>query len=126
MKNPDEEPLNSEPISPDSLVKTLRTLYMKSTRALRESDRQAQKKKQLQKAVQDATMQLNELTIQSLDGQRSEAFLVQQEMATKALRKANRKLAKFFDTAEDVEDRTTLAMTNLRDYLTTNIDERNK
>ncbi|MEQ4672001.1 hypothetical protein AB7W88_02945 [Providencia vermicola] len=126
MNNPDEEPLNAVPISPDSLVKTLRTLYMKSTRALRESDRQAQKKKQLQKAVQDATMQVNELTTQSLNGQRSETFQAQQEMAAKALRKANRKLAKFFDTAEEVEDRTTLAMTNLRDYLTTNIDERNK
>lgn len=126
MKNPDDDPLKTEPISPDSLVKSLRTLYMKSTRALRESGRQVQKKKQLQKAVQDATMQLNELTIQSLNGQRSAAFLAQQDMATKALKKANRKLAKFFDTAEEVEDRTTLAMTNLRDYLTTNIDERNK
>lgn len=126
MKNLDDEPLNTEPISPDSLVKSLRALYMKSTRALRESGRQAQKKKQLQKAVQDATMQLNELTIQSLGGQRSAAFLAQQDMATKALKKANRKLAKFFDTAEEVEDRTTQAMTNLRDYLTTNIDERNK
>ncbi|EPJ3803468.1 hypothetical protein OND84_004279 [Morganella morganii] len=126
MNNPDEEPLNAVLISPDSLVKTLRTLYMKSTRALRESDRQAQKKKQLQKAVQDATMQVNELTTQSLNGQRSETFQAQQDMAAKALRKANRKLAKFFDTAEEVEDRTTLAMTNLRDYLTTNIDERNK
>lgn len=126
MKNPDEEPLSTEPISPDSLVKSLRTLYMKSTRALREAGRQIQKKKQLQKAVQDATMKLNELTIQSLDGQHSAEFLAQQDKATKALRKANRKLAKFFDTAEDVEDRTTQALTNLRDYLTTNIDERNK
>ncbi|HEC8324776.1 TPA: hypothetical protein RG501_RS13085 [Providencia rettgeri] len=126
MRNPDEEPLNTETTTPDCLVKMLRTLYMKSTRALRESDRQAQKKKQLQKAVQDATMQLNELSTQILDGQCSDSFQAQQDVATKTLRKANRKLAKFFDTAEEVEDRTTLALTKLRDYLTTNIDERNK
>lgn len=126
MKDSDQEPLNAELISPECFVKNMRALYMKSTRALRDSDRQAQKKKQLQKAVQDVTTQLSELSIKSLDGQRSDSFQAQQDKTAKALRKANRKLAKFFNTAEEVEDRTTLALTNLRDYLTTHIDERNK
>lgn len=104
----------------------LRTLYLKSTRALRESGRQALKKKALQEAVQAETLHLNQLTARCLDRLHTEGFKAEQKSATLALGKANRKLAKFYDSYEDVEDRTTKALTALRDYLTTQINERNK
>lgn len=69
MTDPENEPFKTEPITPDTLTQQMRTFYMKSTRALRESSRQEIKKMQLQEAVQDATRQLREVAIQSLDGQ---------------------------------------------------------